>query len=82
MGYSDGELNDIHDKNDGYCWWCGKKLSFVNYGRPGAHGAWEVDHSNPVVQGGSDYFRNLVPALHTVQSEQGRPEVEVIPWQM
>jgi 5-methylcytosine-specific restriction endonuclease McrA len=62
MGYSDDALNYVYDKNGGYCWWCGKKLSWVNYGIPGAYGSWEVDHSNPVSRGGTDYLRNLVPA--------------------
>jgi 5-methylcytosine-specific restriction endonuclease McrA len=71
MAYSDEDLNYVYDKNDGYCWWCGKKLSFVNYGCPGAHGAWEVDHSNPVVQGGSDLLRNLLPACIPCNRSKG-----------
>jgi len=62
MGYTEEELNDIYDKNDGYCWHCGKKLSFHNYGNPGRKGAWEVDHSVPISRGGTDYLQNLVPA--------------------
>lgn len=62
MAYSDEELNDIYDKNKGYCWHCGKKLAFTNYGKAGATGAWEVDHSNPTSRGGTDYYRNRVPA--------------------
>lgn len=62
MGYTDEELNEIYDKNNGYCWHCGKKLAFKNYGIVGAKGAWEIDHSVPVSRGGTDYFRNLVPS--------------------
>jgi hypothetical protein len=45
MGYTDEELSIIYDKNRGYCWHCGKKLAFTNYGQYGKKGAWEVDHS-------------------------------------
>ena len=62
MGYSDDEINYIYDKNKGCCWHCGKRLSFKNYGIVGAKGAWEVDHSNPVSRGGTDYLQNLVPS--------------------
>ena len=57
--YEADDLNDIYDKNEGYCWHCEKKLAFVNYGRPGERGAWEVDHSNPL---GVDDLWNWVPA--------------------
>jgi hypothetical protein len=59
MGFSNEDLNDIYDKNDGYCWHCGKKLAFANYGMVGQKGAWEVDHSNPQ---GVDDLRNWVPS--------------------
>ena len=62
MEYSNEELNEIYDKNDGYCWHCGKRLAFVNYGNLGARGAWEVDHSVPTSRGGTEYYRNLVPS--------------------
>src|SRR6266550_538484 len=56
------QLTEIYDKTNGYCRYCGKKLAFTNHGRAGRKGAWEVDHSNPVSQGGTDYYRNLSPA--------------------
>ena len=62
MVYSNKELRQIYDKNDGYCWHCSKKLAFTNYGNIGGKGAWEVDHSMPKSKGGTDYFRNLVPS--------------------
>lgn len=61
MVYTSEELNSIYDKTGGYCNICGKKLAFSNYGRFGEKGAWEVDHSNPVSNGGSNYYRNLYP---------------------
>jgi len=39
-----------------------KKLALTNYGMPREKGAWEIDHSNPVSRGGTNYLRNLVPA--------------------
>jgi len=59
MGYTDEELSYIYEKNDGYCWHCGKRLAFSNYGNLGAKAAWEVDHANPF---GVDDLRNWVPA--------------------
>lgn len=64
--FSSDELNYIYDKNNGYCWHCGKKLAFTNYvgftDDPYAKGSWEVDHSVPLARGGTEYLRNLVPA--------------------
>jgi 5-methylcytosine-specific restriction endonuclease McrA len=71
MGFSDDDLSDIYDKTDGYCAYCGKKLAFVNYGKVGSRGAWEVDHSNPKCRGGTGYFRNLVPACIDCNREKG-----------
>ena len=52
-------------------WHCRKKLAFTNYGRYGKKGAWEVDHSNPISKGGTDYFRNLVPACVECNRSKG-----------
>lgn len=71
VGYSDDDLNNIYDKTNGYCAYCGKKLAFCNYGQKGSHGAWEVDHSNPRSRGGTDYLRNLVPACIDCNREKG-----------
>jgi hypothetical protein len=56
-------LNRIYDKTDGYCHICHKKLSFSNYACCGAKGAWEIDHSNAKINGGSNHLNNLFPAL-------------------
>lgn len=62
MAFSSEQLRYIYDKTGGYCEYCGKKLAFTNYGRTDARAAWEVDHSNPKCNGGTDYLRNLFPA--------------------
>ncbi len=71
MPYTEDELNEIYDKTGGYCNYCGKKLSFVNYGRYGRKGAWEIDHSVPRVRGGTSYYRNLVPACIDCNHDKG-----------
>jgi len=71
MRYSDETLCEIYYKTDGYCNYCGKKLALGNYGQIGARGAWEVDHSNPKCRGGTDYFRNLVPACVDCNRDKG-----------
>ena len=71
MGFTDEELSDIYDKNEGYCEYCDKKLAFTNYGRLGERGAWEVDHSVPKSRGGSNYLRNLVPACIDCNRQKG-----------
>lgn len=71
MKYSDEELNYIYDKNNGYCWHCGKKLSWKNYGKPGEKGAWEVDHSVPLSRGGTGYLRNFVPSCVECNRSKG-----------
>lgn len=60
--WDDDTVNDVYDRNGGYCWHCGKRLAFSNYGAVGAKGAWEVDHSVPLSRGGTDRLNNLVPA--------------------
>ena len=62
MAYTEAELGRIYDSNSGYCWHCGKKLAWSNYGIIWARAAWEVDHGNPLSRGGVDDFRNLRPA--------------------
>jgi hypothetical protein len=71
MGYSEEVLNSIYDKNDGCCYYCGKRLAFKNYGRIYERGAWEVDHSVPKSRGGTSYLRNLVPACVDCNRSKG-----------
>jgi 5-methylcytosine-specific restriction endonuclease McrA len=62
MTYDDETLRRIFDRTDGDCHICCGRLSFSNYARFGSRGAWEVEHSVPVSQGGTDHLNNLYPA--------------------
>lgn len=62
MTYSDERLEQIFDRTSGYCHICGGKLSFRNYAAYGARGAWEVEHSKPKCEGGTNHLNNLYAA--------------------
>jgi len=62
MAYDSETLTWIYDRTSGKCHLCHKKLSFKNYGQDGAKGAWEVEHSIPRANGGTDHHNNLFPA--------------------
>lgn len=62
MGYSYEEISYIFNKTNGYCRFCKKQLAFSNYGKRNARGGWEVEHSNPRANGGTDHGRNLYAA--------------------
>ena len=62
MGYSNERLEKIFDRTSGYCHICAGKLAFRNYAVSGARGAWEVEHSKPKCEGGTDHLNNLYAA--------------------
>lgn len=62
MAYNYDTQRRIYDRTDGYCHLCCKKLSFINYANYGAKGAWEVEHSIPLSQGGTNHLNNLYAA--------------------
>lgn len=65
MSYTPEQLRKIFNKTDGVCHIChGDEgvIYFNNYGKPGARGAWEVDHSLAQANGGTDHLNNLFPA--------------------
>ncbi len=73
MGYSNERLNDIYDRTDGCCHICKKSLAFKNYGNlEGARGAWEVEHSVPRANGGTDRLSNLYAACIKCNREKGK----------
>jgi 5-methylcytosine-specific restriction endonuclease McrA len=61
----------IYDRTSGYCHLCGKRLSFQNYGQLGEKGAWEIEHSVPRVEGGSDHLNNLYAACIDCNRQKG-----------
>lgn len=62
MPFNKIELDQIYRRTSGYCHLCHKKLSRRNYGQFGKRGAWEVEHSVPRSNGGTDHMNNLFPA--------------------
>ena len=71
MPWDEDTLDWVYDRTGGYCRYCEKKLSRINYGPPGARGAWEVDHSVPQSLGGTDYLSNLWPACIECNRNKG-----------
>lgn len=71
MKYSEEQKRRIYDKTSGYCHLCGKHLALSNYGKHGAKGAWNVDHSKAQGIGGSDHGNNLFPACISCNSRKG-----------
>ncbi len=69
--WGDDTIRDVYGKTGGYCRYCGKKIAYVNYGNLSSRGSWEIDHSNPVSLGGTDYFRNLWPACTECNRAKG-----------
>ncbi|MGH8222270.1 MAG: HNH endonuclease [Woeseiaceae bacterium] len=60
--YDVARRKEIFKKTNGRCHLCGRRIALKNYGEQDARGAWEVDHSVPRAEGGSDNLNNLVPA--------------------
>lgn len=67
----DDMLHIIFEKTGGRCYHCAKKLSFSNYGTIDGHGSWEIDHSTPRAEGGTDYLRNLFPSCIKCNRSKG-----------
>jgi 5-methylcytosine-specific restriction endonuclease McrA len=60
--YSEAQRRLIYDRTRGKCHICHIKLAFRNYGQCEARGAWHVEHSIPVANGGTDHGNNLFAA--------------------
>ena len=60
-----------YDKTDGRCHICHRKVFWSKYGFVNLRGAWEVDHSNPRANGGSDRLSNLFPACISCNRSKG-----------
>jgi hypothetical protein len=62
VAYDYETLRWIYDRTDGDCHICCGRLCFRNYANQGSRGAWEVEHSRPRSQGGTDRLNNLYAA--------------------
>ena len=54
--------NGIFDRTRGKCHICHRRLAFKNYGVFGARGAWHVEHSIALANGGTNHGNNLFAA--------------------
>jgi len=71
MVYDKITRRKIYDRTDGRCHICGRKLSFINYGKMGKRGAWEVDHSRPLSKSGGDSLNNLYASCISCNRTKG-----------
>jgi hypothetical protein len=71
MSHSKQELRGIYDRTSGYCHICHKKLALKNYACFGERGAWEIEHSNPRINGGSNRLNNLYAACISCNRSKG-----------
>jgi hypothetical protein len=69
--YTKEELRCIYDRTSGYCHLCQKKRAFTNYGRIGARGSWEVEHSRAQANGGTHRLNNLYAACIPCNRSKG-----------
>lgn len=70
-------INLVYYRNDGYCFYCDKRLSYQNYGIVGSRGAWEIDHFIPFSRNGADKISNFVPACIDCNSRKA----DLMPWE-
>lgn len=78
MGYTDEKLTDIFERTDGHCHLCFIRLTFSNYGRFGSRGAWEVEHSIPRANGGTERLNNLYAACIVCNRAKGTRATQVV----
>jgi hypothetical protein len=60
----------IFDRTRGKCHICHKKLAFKNHGTFGARGAWHVEHSVAIANGGTNHGNNLYAACISCNLEK------------
>ncbi len=77
-GFDNETRRAVFAKSNALCHLCWKPIAFSNYGNHGARGAWEIDHSVPKSQGGTDHLNNLY-AAHTIcnRAKQARSSASV-----
>ena len=67
--FSEHKRLEIFNKTNGYCYYCNKKLGFKNRSK-GLRGAWNVEHRNPKVKGGTEHGRNLAASCIDCNSQK------------
>jgi hypothetical protein len=72
MIFDKERLDRIFNRTSGYCHICHRKLCRNNYGKLGARGAWEVEHSIPQCNGGTHHGNNLFAAHIICNRKKGR----------
>src|ERR1035437_3739735 len=72
MKFSDEVRSYVIDKTGGRCHICRRPLAWSNYGRHGSRGAWEVDHSIALANGGTNRLNNLYPACTSCNRSKGK----------
>lgn len=70
--FDNTKLDKIFSKTDGKCHLCGKKLCYSNYGKLEGRGKWEVEHSIPKAEGGTDNLNNLYAACVSCNRSKGK----------
>jgi len=71
MTHTTEELKKILARTSSKCHICGKKVALKAYGKLGKRGAWEIDHSNPRANGGTDGYNNLYAACICCNRSKG-----------
>ena len=77
MGYTDDEINQVYDRTNRKCFYCNIQLSFKNYGKVGARGAWEIDHFISLRSGGAHQSYNWVAACVNCNTQKS----DAFPWE-
>lgn len=77
MPYSDEDRNWVYDRTNGKCFYCGKQLSRINYGKVGNKGAWEVEHFIPIRSNGAHQPYNWVAACIDCNTRKA----DLLPWE-
>jgi 5-methylcytosine-specific restriction endonuclease McrA len=63
MGYTAEQRRNIFDRGERRCHLCGHRLTFA--------GPWHVEHSRPLVRGGTNHGNNLRPACAECNLKKG-----------
>ena len=74
MKWTAEKLRLIFDRTSGKCHICHGALEFSSYGKDDE---WEVEHSNPRANGGSDRLSNLYPAHIKCNRSKGTKSTRV-----